>query len=293
MLRLLDGGEVLVSLLEVRIDSVCVPLNRSIVDKVNSRLTRNLNWSRHLLLLLLQLKRVEVLRAHRALMLVVRSSLVVAVTVTMQTHGLCGRGDVRKLLLQLLLALGKKHAVHLHLLENTGIHLFLLVDRWRREDLFGKGVHLARRVHGVLTGQVESSAGSTVRDGLAADMTSISLICPLGRGDVGGGMLGLVVRSGSRDYWSLRLSAQTCKQVRAARARSRVVDRVLIDGSDLGGKGDAQPFGVEAWATSSKARTRETDGVGGEAVAGGVVIVVSHLSKTASANAHVVQVVGS
>jgi hypothetical protein len=128
-----------------------------------------------------------------------------------------------------------------------------------------------------------------VRDALSAVVTSI----PLRSGDVGGRILRLMIGSGSRDCWSLWLGAQTCKQVGAARARSWIIDGVLIDGSDLGRKGNTQPLRVDARTATSKAGAWKADSIRGEAMAGSVVVgsVVSHLSKTASVKAHGIQVV--
>ena len=54
----------------------------------------------------------------------------------------------------------------------------------------------------------------------------------------------------------------------------------LIDGGDLGRRGNAEAFDMRTLASSCKARTGDADGVVGE---GGLV---GHLSKTACVDAH-------
>jgi hypothetical protein len=95
-------------------------------------------------------------------------------------------------------------------------------------------------------------------------------------------VLGLVVRSGSRDRRGLGLGAQTCKEVRATGARGWVIDCVLVDGTDLGREGDAQPLRVEARSTRAEAGGRGIE-PGRKAVI--VVVVKSHLSETTSVHA--------
>lgn len=71
--------------------------------------------------------------------------------------------------------------------------------------------------------------------------------------------------------------------MRSAGTWGRIIDLVLADGADIGRERHAQSLIIETRAiTIAETRARSIEAVGGEAV----VIVVSHLSKTASVKAH-------
>lgn len=124
--------------------------------------------------------------------------------------------------------------------------------------MLGQRVHLATRVLGILGGHVEASSRGSVWNLLLA-IARVVLVCPLRSVDPRDGVMCLVVRSGSRDRWSLGLGAETCKQVRTAGAWSWVVGRILANGSNTGRESHAQPLGVLTLAScAAEARTRKT-----------------------------------
>lgn len=267
-------------------------MNGWVVDEVDARLTWYLDGRLHLLLLLLHLllKLLELLllllllSVVGLLLLLLRSHVsLVERTHAVQGHALSGSRDVGKLLLQLLLALSQIQAVHLHLLEDVGVDIFLLVHGGRSQDLLRERIHLTTSSLGVLRRRVKAGCRSSRWHLLAISI--VALVCPLSRVGARHGMLSLMVRSGSWDGMGLGLSAKTCEQVRAAGAWSWTIDRVLTDGGNPGRECYAQPLGVLALAPSTtEAGTGKAKTAGREAVVG--VVIVSHLSNAACANAH-------
>lgn len=121
-----------------------------------------------------------------------------------------------KLLLKLLLALSKEDACHLQLLQQAWVHIIgLLVKRGWSEHLLWQRVHLLSSPDGscvlLMSRHVESSADGSLRSVLGV---VVPLISPTRCGQATHGVLSLVVRSGCRNAWCLRLSAQTGKEVR-------------------------------------------------------------------------------
>jgi hypothetical protein len=200
---------------------------------------------------------------------------VLATSVILLLSGLGLDRESSQFLLKLLLALSQEQAGHVELLKSGLVHSLSLVVGGRCQDLLGERVHLTRSVHSVLLGQVEAGTGSSLRDTLL--VTVVPVVSPLWHI-----VLGLVVRSGSRDRRGLGLGAQTCEEVRATGAWGGVIDSVLVDGADLGRERDAQPLRVEARSTRAEAGGRGIE-PGGEAVI--VVVVKSHLSETTSVHA--------
>jgi hypothetical protein len=280
-------GLLLKLLLYALVDSVGIALGGWVVNKVDTRLNLDRRL-RLLLLLLLQLLLLLELELHLQLLLLLlllevhvllclRELLSLRILATSVVLLLCSlrlNGKSSKLLLQLLLTLGQEKTGHVQLLKGSLVHaLGLVVSGWC-QDLLGQSIHLTRSVHSILLRHVEASTGGSLGNALL--VADVSIVSPLRHI-----MLRLVVRSGSRDRGSLGLGAQTRKEVRAASAGSWVVDRIFIDGADLGRERDAQPLRVEARSTRAEASGRGIE-PGREAVIG---VVVSHLSKTASVHA--------
>jgi hypothetical protein len=279
-------------LLDAGVDNVLIALGGRVVDKIDARLNLDgsLSLSLGLLLLLLllellllQLVQLLLLGVHGLLSLSLSLRVLLGLRVLSTSvagllvlRSLRLDGQSSKLLLEFLLTLSQEKARHLELLESVLVHALGRVVSGRCQDLLGKRVHLTRGVHSVLLRHVETSAGGGLRDALLL-LAGVSIVSPLRHV-----VLGLVVRSGSRDRRGLGLGAQTCEEVRATSARSGGFDRVLADGADLGREGNAQPLRVEARTARAEARGRSIEPGGREAVR---VVVVSHLSETTSVHA--------
>lgn len=209
----------LVLLLDARVDNVGVGLGGRVEDEVDARLDldRSLSLGLSLLLLLLLLKllllqliQLLLLSVHALLGLGVLLGLLglrvlsTSVVCLLLLRGLRLDGQSSKLLLEFLLTLSQEKARHLELLKGVLVHALGRVIGGRCQDLLGKRVHLTRGVHSVLLRHVETSTGGGLRDALL--LTGVSVVSPLRHV-----VLGLVVRSGSRDRRGLGLGAQTCE----------------------------------------------------------------------------------
>ena len=210
----------LVLLLDARVDNVGVGLGGRVEDEVDARLDldRSLSLGLSLLLLLLLLKllllqliQLLLLSVHALLGLGVLLGLLglrvlsTSVVCLLLLRGLRLDGQSSKLLLEFLLTLSQEKARHLELLKGVLVHALGRVIGGRCQDLLGKRVHLTRGVHSVLLRHVETSAGGGLRDALLL-LAGVSVVSPLRHV-----VLGLVVRSGSRDRRGLGLGAQTCE----------------------------------------------------------------------------------
>jgi len=281
----------LVLLLDARVDNVGISLGGRVVDNVDARLDFNGSLSLSLslslgLLLLLLLLELLLLQLIQLLLLSVQALLSLRILLSLRVlstaiarllllRGLRLDGQSSKFLLEFLLALSEEKTRHLELLESVLVHALGRVVGGRCQDLLGKRVHLTRGVHSVLLRHVKTSAGGGLRDALL--LASVSVVSPLRHI-----VLGLVVRSGSRDRRGLGLGAQTCEEVRATGAWSGSFDGILADRTNLGREGNAQPLGVEAGAARAEAGGRGIEPGGREAVR---VVVISHLSETTSVHA--------
>ena len=196
-------------LLDARVDNVLIALGGRVVDKVDARLnldgSLSLSLGQLLLLLLLkllllQLVQLLLLGVHGLLSLSLSLRVLLGLRVLSTSvagllvlRSLRLDGQSSKLLLEFLLTLSQEKARHLELLESVLVHALGRVISGRCQDLLGKRVHLTRGVHSVLLRHVETSAGGGLRDALLL-LANVSVVSPLRHV-----VLGLVVRSGSRD----------------------------------------------------------------------------------------------
>lgn len=186
-------------------------------------------------------------------------------------------GEIEKLLLKLLLPLGKIDLGGEELGSNVGIQVGVVVlNRGRSEDLLGSIVHHVLLSVDVADGAAKTGTDSSLRNALVHGVGVVRLPgkAALVRTEI---VLVLAVRGGGRRLsrsGSLGSGAQTGKEMRAAGARSLYLS-ILGDGGDLGGSSQTQALQAGALAARGIAS-------GGEADAVGLEIVESHLSKTAS-----------
>lgn len=181
--------------------------------------------------------------------------------------------ESKELLLELLLPLSKVGLGSQELGGHSRVHLTVIVlHGGRGQDLVVKHVVLV-----VLVGTTKAGTSGSLRAVLIEVAVAVLVS--------GNGVLALVVGRRSRRLGRRRClgrSAQTSKKVGAAGARG--LDLVLGDGGDLGRGGDAETLEGGALATRREARGRVAEALGLE------VVVVGHLSKTASVHAHFVEV---
>jgi hypothetical protein len=194
-------------LLDAGVNNVLIALGCRVVDKVDAWLDLDGSLSLSLLLLLLllellllQLVKLLLLGIHGLLSLSLSLRVLLGLRVLSTSvvgllllRSLRLDGQSSKLLLEFLLALSQEKARHLKLLQSILVHALGRVVGGRCQDLLGKRVHLTRGVHSVLLRHVETSAGGGLRDALLL-LASVSVVSPLRHV-----VLGLVVRSGSRD----------------------------------------------------------------------------------------------
>jgi hypothetical protein len=242
-------------LLQSRIHDVLVLAGHLVINQVNAGLASLLDQGRLRLLTI----RIVGLLTHATAKVHVAELL---------------RSEVEELLLKLLLALGEVDLGREKLGGDVGVDFTILeLELRRRKNLVIHRMLLLLLV--VLGSASETSPDSSLWHALGS-------VEALATTHV---VLTLTVRGGGRRLGRrrrLRGSAQTSKEMRAAGARRRNF-RVLGDGSDLGGRGNAQALERSTLAARTEATSGHTEATGLEVVEG-------HLSKTASVHAHFVLV---
>jgi hypothetical protein len=193
------------------------------------------------------------------------------------------RSQVEKLLLELLLPLGEVHLGGQELSSKVGVDFAIIVLNLRgSQHLIRSSIeHLLLLLVVLAKLVVDGATKSGTDSGLwHALIEAIQALTRVARLIQAGAVLGLMVWSRGRGLGrrrSLGRGAETSKQMRAASAGRRSLNRVLSDGGNLGRRSNAEALGNPGpLSAGGKAGAREAN------AAVGLEVVVSHLSKTAS-----------
>ena len=268
----LDGTIVL---LVARVDDILVLAGHLVEDQIDTRLVRLLNSSSVAKLLAIGVHLGSVWRVGVA----VSSRHVHAAKLL--------RGQSKQLLLELLLPLGKVHFSSQELGSNVGVHLAIVkLERRRSQDLVivvwlllllllelvdAAEAGADGRLGNTLVGAVVLLPGHAVVVVSSSVGTNVVLCLGIGRRSR---RLGRCRR--------LRRSAKAGQKVRTAGAGGG--NRILGNGGNLWRRSNAETLKLSALSARGKAGGRAAEsGLGLEVV---VLVVVRHLSKTASVHAH-------